>query len=112
MPGFRLLIIVVPVLCGAAVARADDWPEFRGPTGQGHVLQGPLPLERSATRNVVWKQRIPGLGWSSPIIHDGRIFLTTAVPVPGASRCNVTSWRGSRFGLQASGARQPSAQCP
>ncbi len=68
----------------AATARADDWPEFRGPTGQGHYTGKPLPLHWSTTRNVVWKQPIPGKGWSSPIVQDGRIYLTTAVPVAGS----------------------------
>lgn len=60
-----------------------DWPEFRGPTGQGHASGTGLPLEWSATRNVVWKQPLPGLGWSSPVIGDGRIFLTAGVPLAG-----------------------------
>jgi outer membrane protein assembly factor BamB len=64
-------------------AQAEDWPEFRGPTGQGHYAGTGLPTEWSATKNVVWKQAIPGKGWSSPIIQDGRIYLTTAVPVEG-----------------------------
>jgi outer membrane protein assembly factor BamB len=59
-----------------------EWPEFRGPTGQGIVPPGSLPAEWSATKNVVWKQPIPGTGWSSPILCGGRIYLTTAVPVP------------------------------
>jgi outer membrane protein assembly factor BamB len=59
---------------------ADDWPEFRGPTGQGLVLAGDLPVEWSTTKNVAWKQAIPGKGWSSPIVVKGRIYLTTAVP--------------------------------
>jgi len=64
-------------------APAQDWPEFRGPTGQGIVTQGTVPTEWSATKNVVWKQAIPGNGWSSPIVCKGRIYLTTAVPVEG-----------------------------
>jgi len=63
--------------------RAENWPEFRGPTGQGHYGK-PLPTEWSTTKNVVWKQPIPGHGWSSPIVQDGRIYLTTAVPVVGS----------------------------
>jgi outer membrane protein assembly factor BamB len=65
---------------------AADWSEFRGPTGQG-LWSGRLPTEWSPTKNVAWKQAIPGLGWSSPIVHEGRIYLTTAVPAPnGAAR--------------------------
>lgn len=64
----------------AGLAGADDWAEFRGPTGQGHYTGKPLPTRWSATDNVVWKQPIPGKGWSSPVVHKGRIYLTTAVP--------------------------------
>jgi outer membrane protein assembly factor BamB len=55
-----------------------DWPEFRGPTGQGLSDQTGLPLIWSEQRNVRWKTAIPGKGWSSPVIQDDRIWLTTA----------------------------------
>jgi outer membrane protein assembly factor BamB len=71
------------LLCALAV-RAEDWPEFRGPTGQGHYTGKRLPIEWSTTKNVVWKQSIPGSGWSSPIVQDGRVFLTSAMPVKGS----------------------------
>jgi outer membrane protein assembly factor BamB len=61
-----------------------DWPQFRGPTGQG-LAEGKLPSEWSAVRNVAWKQPIPGNGWSSPIVWQGRIYLTTAVPLTGTA---------------------------
>src|SRR5262245_60989305 len=60
-------------------ARGDDWPEFRGPTGQGLVSGGHLPAHWGRTENVVWKQVIPGKGWSSPVVHGERIYLTTSV---------------------------------
>lgn len=55
-----------------------DWPEFRGPTGQGHSDERGLPLVWSETKNVRWKVAIPGRGWSSPAIQGDRIWLTTA----------------------------------
>jgi len=57
---------------------ASDWPEFRGPTGQG-LAPGSLPLKWSTTENVAWKRAIPGQGWSSPVLVGGQLFLTTAV---------------------------------
>jgi outer membrane protein assembly factor BamB len=56
----------------------EDWPEFRGPTGQGVSSERGLPLTWSETRNVRWKVAIPGRGWSSPAIQGDRIWLTTA----------------------------------
>src|ERR1700722_6919642 len=69
------LFIVPPSL------RAENWPEYRGPSGQGHYDGKNLPIEWSTTKNVAWKQAIPGKGWSSPIVQDGRIYLTSAVPI-------------------------------
>ena len=62
---------------------ADDWREFRGPTGQGHAPDVALPLEWSETDNVVWKSPVPGRGWSSPVIADGRLWLTTSIDSTG-----------------------------
>jgi outer membrane protein assembly factor BamB len=57
---------------------AQDWPRFRGPTGQGHSPETGLPLEWTATTNVAWKTAIPGEGWSSPIVWGDKVFLTAA----------------------------------
>jgi outer membrane protein assembly factor BamB len=63
---------------------ADDWPQFRGPDGQGHSDEKALPLTWSETENVRWKVPVPGRGWSSPAILGDRIWLTTAIE-PGPS---------------------------
>jgi outer membrane protein assembly factor BamB len=60
---------------------AGDWPQFRGPNSDGHASGLATPLEWSDTKNVAWKVKVPGLGWSSPTVVDGRVFLTTAVSV-------------------------------
>jgi outer membrane protein assembly factor BamB len=67
------------VLVALPVTGAEDWPGFRGPTGQGLSTASNVPLEWTSTKNVAWKQSIPGKGWSSPVLVEGRIFLTTAV---------------------------------
>jgi outer membrane protein assembly factor BamB len=69
------LFLLLSVL---AASPAADWPQFRGPDGQGHSSAKGLPLRWSETENVRWKTRIPGLGWSSPVIAEGRVWLTTA----------------------------------
>jgi outer membrane protein assembly factor BamB len=73
------LLPLLLLLNASEISAAHEWPEFRGPTGQGHAAGKNLPLEWSATKNVVWKQSVPGSGWSSPVIAGGRIFLTTGV---------------------------------
>jgi len=57
---------------------ADSWPDFRGPTADGHAGASGLPLEWSESKNVKWKTEIPLLGLSSPIVMDNQIWLTTA----------------------------------
>jgi len=74
----RLILALLVALAGAAL-RAEDWPAFRGPTGQGHSSERGLPLEWSESRNVIWKTPVPGLGWSSPVVAGGRVWLTSAV---------------------------------
>src|SRR5438128_5647101 len=64
---------------------AEDWPQFRGPTGQGHSTERGLPVEWNEGKNVLWKTPVAGRGWSSPVVADGRVWLTTAVKDHGAS---------------------------
>jgi outer membrane protein assembly factor BamB len=71
------------VLCILAAAvgfslTAGAWPQFRGPSGDGQV-DGKLPTEWSESSNVKWKTNIPGRGYSSPVIGDGIIWVTTAI---------------------------------
>lgn len=56
-----------------------DWPQFRGPNSDGHSAELRTPTEWSDSKNVAWKVTVPGLGWSSPSISKGRVYLTTAV---------------------------------
>ena len=63
----------------------EDWPEFRGPGGQGHSVERGLPLEWGEGKNVAWKTPVPGLGWSSPVVAGGRVWITTAVEQRGIS---------------------------
>ena len=75
------LLGVMVVSAGLPVA-AGDWPQWRGPGGQGHASGTGYPLTWSETENVVWKTPLPGRGWSSPVIADGKIWMTTAREIP------------------------------
>lgn len=75
-----LLFLMTLVVCQAHA----DWPEFRGPWGNGMVsppgdtkLVG-FPLRWGETSNVVWKTAIPYRGWSTPVVMGGQVWLTTA----------------------------------
>jgi outer membrane protein assembly factor BamB len=65
-------------LSGAAAQSGDNWPEFRGPTGDGHAGGSDLPVRWSETENIRWKTPIHDKGWSSPVIWGNQIWLTTA----------------------------------
>lgn len=72
-------------LFGLAVLQlqaGDDWPQWRGPQGQGHASATHLPSEWSAEKNLVWHRQLPGRGWSSPVVTGDQIWLTTAVETP------------------------------
>ncbi len=71
--------VLAVVLLVAGPVRAQDWPAFRGPDGQGHSSERGLPADWSESKNVVWKAPVPGMGWSSPVVAGGRVWLTTAV---------------------------------
>jgi len=66
-----------------ALARGNEWPEFRGPGRQGVSTATNVPVRWSATDNVAWSVEVPGKGWSSPSVSGGRVYLTTAVSEDG-----------------------------
>src|SRR5579863_1717887 len=70
--------------------RANDlWPEFRGPGAQGISTATNVPVHWSAASNIAWKVAVPGKGWSSPVVADGKIYLTTAVEAEGSSELSL-----------------------
>lgn len=80
------LAAVLGMLLGALAARAHDWPEFRGPTGQGISPAKNVPVRWSGTENVAWKTALPAAGWSSPVLVKQRLYLTGARPAAGGSK--------------------------
>lgn len=93
---------------------AEDWTEFRGPDGNGHSSATDLPRKWGEDLHVQWKVPVEGLGWSSPVVRDGRIFLTTAVKTDdghtlhvvclnsedGAELWNTTAFQQSSDGIE------------
>jgi outer membrane protein assembly factor BamB len=80
---FGCLFILPFLLTGGLcppLALAADWSQFRGPNGDGHADTAKLPTEWDKTENVTWRKEVAGLGWSSPVVAGGTIYLTTAVP--------------------------------
>ena len=55
-----------------------DWPQFRGPDGQGHSKEKGVPIQWAEDRNITWKSAVPGQGWSSPVIAANQVWMTGA----------------------------------
>jgi outer membrane protein assembly factor BamB len=78
----KLFFLCAGCSATALVLPAGDWLEWRGPNSNG-TAQGSAPLTWADDKNIAWKATIPGRGHSTPVIAGDRIFVTTAVPVPG-----------------------------
>ena len=73
-PIFAALLSVLSLQATHAV---EHWNQFRGPQGSGISIAENLPVEFDETKNVRWKVAIPDKGWSSPVIWENEIWLTT-----------------------------------
>ncbi|MEE3370080.1 MAG: PQQ-binding-like beta-propeller repeat protein [Planctomycetota bacterium] len=56
--------------------RGEDWARFRGPRGNGSSTDAAVPTEWTDSQNLKWKLRLPGAGFSSPIVVGDRVFVT------------------------------------
>jgi outer membrane protein assembly factor BamB len=75
----KILFAVTAFLLCVQTLSAENWSEFRGPRGEGHATSA-LPVEWSESKGVKWKTPIHGKAWSSPVIWENQIWLTTAPP--------------------------------
>jgi len=73
------LLTITLLTSNAVVSAGSNWPQWRGPDGQGISSETGLPTEWSDAKNVKWKTAISGRGHSSPIVWGKKIFLTTAI---------------------------------
>lgn len=76
----RHSLTAVLALCLLPALACGDWPAFRGLAGDGDAGSTPLPTTWSETENVLWKVPIDGRGWSSPVVVDDQVWVTTATP--------------------------------
>ena len=89
-----LWVVVSPAIAG------ENWPQFRGPASSGVSDGSGLPDQWSATENVVWRTKIAGRAWSSPIVWGDRIFVTSAIQEEGETE-------SVKKGLYIGGERKP-----
>jgi len=80
----QLFFSLVLAVSSTDINASDKWPQFRGPTGDGHSDAVALPVTFDNAKAVAWKTAIDGLGYSSPVIDGDRIWLTTAITKPAS----------------------------
>lgn len=63
----------------SSAAWQESWPQWRGPNGDGVAVSSKPPTEWSETKNIKWKVRLPGMGYSTPVVWKDRMFISTAI---------------------------------
>ena len=74
----RTIIALFAVVLPFGSASSSDWPQFRGPDGQGHSDAEGVALEWSEEQGIVWKTAIPGEGYSSPVVNENQVWMTSS----------------------------------
>ncbi len=111
-----VLLFAVAMLFATQTARPDidehyarNWPQWRGPTGNGVAPFANPPLEWSETSNIKWKAPVSGQGHATPVIWENQVFILSAVPAPAATpaSANPPPAAGGRRGPSFGGGPAP-----
>jgi outer membrane protein assembly factor BamB len=86
------LLLIASILGLAQVPRAENWPQWRGPSRNGVSSEKNLPLKWSQTQNVAWKLPMPAFSGSTPIVWGDRIFLNVADDLSVKHGDNLHLW--------------------
>ena len=79
VPMRRMLLMAIGVWAVASAQAGRDWPQFRGPLGNGHSDAKGIPLKFDDSTNVKWKTKVTGQGWSSPVIYKDQVWMQTSL---------------------------------
>ncbi len=81
MTNLRLVILALLLtnIFNIPVVQAQNWPCFRGPNGDGTSVETKLPVKWDSVTNVLWKCRVPGVGYASPVIWNDKLFTVTGL---------------------------------
>jgi outer membrane protein assembly factor BamB len=73
--------LLLPLVAAAFVspASAENWPQWRGPQGNGHSEEQGIATRWSRTENVAWRKELPGPGGATPVVFGDRIFVTSSL---------------------------------
>ena len=86
-------VVIVAVFGAVFAARADDWPAWRGPAGDGTAATTGVVASWSPDANVLWRVKLPGLGASTPVVWGDRVVVTCAIDGRNAAVCLDRSGR-------------------
>ena len=78
MREFKHIKILMIIFFLASCSSNSNWPQFLGPGGNNISTEVDLPVEWGDNKNMLWKFKVPGKGWSSPIVWEEKVFITTA----------------------------------
>ncbi len=85
------------ILATYSIVLADNWPQWRGPQGNGVAAAGAYPIKFASDENVAWKAAMPGRGSSTPAVWGKRIFVTCGIDGQDGLLCFDTNgkelWR-------------------
>lgn len=82
MINLRYLTILIAglIITSTTFVRSENWPNWRGPMGDGSSVETNLPTQWDSITNVMWKIPVPGIGHGSPIVWEDRLFIISAIP--------------------------------
>ncbi len=86
MPTMQPRQLTLAALCATVSLQAQDWPQWRGPTGDGNVPEQSVPLTWDNETNVKWRTPLSHPGNGSPVVSNGRVFLTMREDDEGRGR--------------------------
>ena len=75
----QIVVLGATLIAAVAPAVAVNWPQWRGPEGNGVAPEGRPPVTFSESENLSWKVEIPGYGHASPVVWEDKVFILTAV---------------------------------
>lgn len=93
-----LTVLSIIVSFSGSLFAAENWPQFRGPRADGLSESKTLPVEWDVDKNIAWMAEVPGLGWSSPVLWGGKIFLTTVTRDGGEEKPQMGLYLGKARG--------------
>jgi outer membrane protein assembly factor BamB len=96
----RALPVVLLAVGFAPALAADNWPQFRGPAGDGRADTASVPTRWAETENVRWKTATHGKGWSSPVVWGDQVWVTTADEVDGGRTVKTPTAPGQRGSVE------------